>query len=89
MLKWAIERIEHQADGKTTPIGIVPTAADLDLSGLDVDPADVDEALAVKPEEWRNEVPLIEEWFEFVGEKLPTGIKDEFDALKTRLAEAD
>ena len=71
VLKWAIERIEHQADGKTTPIGIVPTAADLDLDGLDVDAADVDEALAVNAEEWRKELPLIEEWFEFVGEKLP------------------
>jgi len=89
VLKWAIERIEHRADGKSTPIGIVPTAADLDLSGLDVDPADVDEALAVNAEEWRAELPLIEEWFSFVGEKLPTGIKDEFDALKTRLAESD
>ena len=89
VLKWAIERIEHRADGKSTPIGIVPTAADLDLDGLDVNAADVDEALAVNADEWRKELPLIEEWFEFVGEKLPTGIKDEFDALKTRLAEAD
>lgn len=87
VLKWAVERIEHKADGRSTPIGIVPAAADLDLEGLDVDPADVDAALAVKPEEWREELPLIEEWFEFVGEKLPTGIKDEFDALKHRLAE--
>ena len=87
LLKWAIERIEHTAEGKSTPIGIVPTAQDLDLDGLDVDPADVDAALAVKPEEWREELPLIEEWFEFVGEKLPTGIRDEFDALKHRLAE--
>jgi phosphoenolpyruvate carboxykinase (GTP) len=89
VLKWAIERIEHRADGKTTPIGIVPTAADLDLSDLDVSEADVDEALAVNAEEWRKELPLIEEWFSFVGEKLPTGIKDEFDALKTRLADSD
>ncbi|MDT7764135.1 MAG: phosphoenolpyruvate carboxykinase, partial [Mycobacterium sp.] len=89
VLKWAIERIEHKADGKTTPIGIVPTASDLDLEGLDVDAADVDEALAVNAAEWRDELPLIEDWFEFVGEKLPTGLKDEFDALKHRLAEAD
>ena len=89
VLKWAIERIEHEADGKSTPIGIVPTAADLDLDGLDVDASDVDLALQVNADEWRKELPLIEEWFEFVGEKLPTGIKDEFDALKTRLAEAD
>jgi phosphoenolpyruvate carboxykinase (GTP) len=89
VMKWIIDRIEQKAGGKTTPIGTVPTADDLDLSGLDVDSADVNEALAVNAAEWREELPLIEEWFEFVGEKLPTGIKDEFDALKHRLAEAD
>jgi phosphoenolpyruvate carboxykinase (GTP) len=89
VMKWIVDRIEQTAGGKTTPIGIVPTADDLDLSGLDVDAADVNEALAVNAAEWRQELPLIEEWFEFVGEKLPTGIKDEFDALKHRLAEAD
>ncbi len=89
VMKWIIDRIEQKAGGKTTPIGTVPTADDLDLSGLDVDAADVNEALSVNAAEWREELPLIEEWFEFVGDKLPTGIKDEFDALKTRLAEAD
>ena len=47
--------------------------------------ADVAEALRVDAEEWRDELPLIEEWFEFVGEKLPTSVKDEFEALKQRL----
>ncbi|MDA4108876.1 phosphoenolpyruvate carboxykinase (GTP) [Mycolicibacterium holsaticum] len=89
VMKWIVDRIEQRAGGRTTPIGIVPTAEDLDLSGLDVDPADVDAALAVNVEEWRDELPLIEEWFEFVGEKLPTGIKDEFDALKHRLTEGE
>jgi phosphoenolpyruvate carboxykinase (GTP) len=85
VLKWVIERVEGRANGQSTPIGIVPTAGDLDLAGLDVDAADVDEALLVNPDEWREELPKIEEWFEFVGEKLPTRIKDEFDALKHRL----
>ncbi|MGE2692068.1 phosphoenolpyruvate carboxykinase (GTP) [Mycolicibacterium pulveris] len=88
VMKWIVDRIEQRAGGRTTPIGIVPSAEDLDLTGLDVDPADVDAALEVNVEEWRDELPLIEEWFEFVGEKLPTGIKDEFDALKHRLNEA-
>jgi phosphoenolpyruvate carboxykinase (GTP) len=85
VLKWIIERVEGRASGVSTPIGVVPSVEDLDLGGLDVDPADVAEALSVNPSEWREELPLIEEWFEFVGEKLPTGIKDEFDALKHRL----
>lgn len=71
-MKWVIDRIEHRANGKSTPIGTVPTAEDLDLTGLDVDPSDVDAALAVNVDEWRQELPQIEEWFEFVGEKLPT-----------------
>jgi phosphoenolpyruvate carboxykinase (GTP) len=89
VLKWIVDRIEHKAGGQDTPIGIVPTAEDLDLDGLDVESEDVTKALVVNPAEWRNELPLIEEWFEFVGEKLPTGIQDEFEALKQRLAQAD
>ncbi|OBG52996.1 MULTISPECIES: phosphoenolpyruvate carboxykinase (GTP) [unclassified Mycobacterium] len=88
VLKWIVDRIEHRAGGQDTPIGIVPTAADLDLDGLDVEAEDVTKALAVNAAEWREELPLIEEWFEFVGEKLPTGVKDEFEALKQRLADA-
>jgi phosphoenolpyruvate carboxykinase (GTP) len=86
VLKWIVGRIEQTANGTSTPIGVVPSVDDLDLSGLDIDPGDVAAALAVDPEEWRAELPQIAEWFEFVGEKLPTGIKDEFDALKHRLA---
>ena len=44
--------------------------------------------LAVDAGEGREELPMIQEWFDFVGEKLPTGVKDEFEALKQRLAEA-
>jgi len=68
-----------------TPIGFVPTADEIDLEGLDVDRADVEEALAVNPREWRAEIPLIEEWFHLIGSSLPTSMRDELDALKHRL----
>jgi len=55
---------------------------------IDATSAEVAKALAVDAAEWREELPLIEEWFEFVGEKLPTGVRDEFEALKQRLSEA-
>ncbi|CAJ1493079.1 phosphoenolpyruvate carboxykinase (GTP) [[Mycobacterium] kokjensenii] len=85
VLKWVIERVEGKAAGQETPIGTVPSAADLDLNGLDVPAADVEQALLVDAEEWRAELPLIEEWFEFIGDKLPTGLRDELEALKQRL----
>ena len=46
---------------------------------------DVEAALAVDIEEWRAEIPLIEEWFDKIGVSLPTSMRDELDALKLRL----
>jgi len=85
VLEWIAGRIDGTAAAEETPIGNVPRAAHLDLDGLDVDAGDVDAALAVDVEEWRKEIPLIEEWFEFVGDKLPSGVRDEFEALRERL----
>ena len=89
VLKWIVERVEGKADGQSTAIGVVPVVGDLDLGGLDVTESDVTEALRVDTAEWRAELALIEEWFDFLGEKLPTSISDEFESLKQRLAEAD
>jgi phosphoenolpyruvate carboxykinase (GTP) len=85
VLKWAVERIEGKAAASETAIGYVPTADDLDLDGLDAAAADVGAALAVDPEEWKAEIPLIEEWFEKIGDRLPTSMRDELEALKLRL----
>ncbi|MEU0544121.1 phosphoenolpyruvate carboxykinase (GTP) [Nocardia sp. NPDC005978] len=85
VLEWIVGRIEGTAQGEATPIGTVPHASNLLLEGLDVNAADVDEALVVNAEEWKRELPMIEEWFEFVGDKLPSGVRDEFEALKQRL----
>ena len=37
------------------------------------------------PDEWRNELPMITEWFEKFGDKLPGVLWAELDALKARL----
>ncbi|MBB6379997.1 phosphoenolpyruvate carboxykinase (GTP) [Pseudonocardia eucalypti] len=85
VLKWITERIEGTGNATETPVGFVPAAADLDLAGLDADARDIDEALAVRPEEWRDELALIEEWFDKIGDRLPASLADELDALRERL----
>jgi phosphoenolpyruvate carboxykinase (GTP) len=85
VLKWAIERIEGKAAAQETPIGHVPSADQLDLDGLDAPRADVEASLVVDIDEWRAEIPLIEEWFDRIGSSLPTSMRDELDALKLRL----
>jgi len=85
VLKWAIERIEGKSTAVETPIGHVPTADALDLSGLDASTEDIETSLKVDVDEWKAEIPLIEEWFAKIGDKLPTSLRDEFEALKQRL----
>ena len=85
VLKWIIERIEGKAVAVETSIGHVPTPDQMDLEGVDATVEDVAAALAVDVEEWKQEIPLIEEWFAKVGDKLPTSMRDELEALKQRL----
>ncbi len=85
VLKWVIGRLQGTAAATETAIGHVPTAADLDLAGLDEPVADIEAALVVDHAEWQAEMPLIQEWFDKIGDKLPTGLRDEFETLKQRL----
>jgi phosphoenolpyruvate carboxykinase (GTP) len=85
VLKWIIERIEGRTTAIETPIGRVPAPDQLDLSGLQLPAEDVEASLAVDIEEWRQEIPLIEEWFAKIGNALPSSMHDELDALRQRL----
>jgi phosphoenolpyruvate carboxykinase (GTP) len=42
--------------------------------------------LHVDAEAWRGEVPQIEAHFEFIGERLPSQLRDELNQLEKRLA---
>jgi len=85
VLKWMIDRIEGTGAAEETPIGYVPTPDQLDLDGLETNPADVAASLRVDPEEWRRELPLIEQWFAKIGDQLPGSLHDELEALRQRL----
>lgn len=86
VLKWIIERIEGKASAVETPAGFVPRAEDLDLEGLTEPIEDINASLEVDADEWRQEIPLIEEWFAKIGQdKIPSALRDELEALKQRL----
>jgi phosphoenolpyruvate carboxykinase (GTP) len=88
VLKWAIERIEGKAAAVETAIGHVPTPESLDTDGLDMSHEELAHALTVDVEDWRAEIPQIEEWFAKFGETLPTQLRVELDGLKARLGVA-
>ncbi|MDN5790804.1 MAG: phosphoenolpyruvate carboxykinase (GTP) [Micrococcales bacterium] len=85
VLKWIVERIEGTADAVETPVGMVPAPGSLDVDGVDLTDEQLTKATAVRVEDWREELPLIEEWFAMFGEQLPSELRSELDSLAARL----
>ncbi|MFA5141177.1 MAG: phosphoenolpyruvate carboxykinase (GTP) [Elusimicrobiota bacterium] len=88
VLKWAFERIDGTAEAVETPIGNLPAKGAVDLSGLDVSEAAFDELLRVDKEAWTKEVESIRTHFDKFGDRLPSGMNEELEALKRRLSKA-
>ncbi|KRF09372.1 phosphoenolpyruvate carboxykinase [Arthrobacter sp. Soil782] len=86
VLKWIIERLEGQADAVETPIGYVPAPDAIDLTGLDLTAADVEQAVRVDADEWAAELEGIEQWYQRFGESLPSALSGELQRLKERFA---
>ena len=85
ILKWAIERIEGEADAIETPLGFAPAAGSIDVEGLAVSAEAMTDALHVDKSEWQAELPLIDEWFAKIGAKLPKEMGVELEKLKGNL----
>jgi phosphoenolpyruvate carboxykinase (GTP) len=85
VLKWMCDRVAGQAGAEATPIGLMPAAADLDLTGLDISPESVRELLRVDVEGMRAELPDLNRHFDQFGERLPVRLRDQLRALEERL----
>jgi phosphoenolpyruvate carboxykinase (GTP) len=85
VLEWVFERCAGTGEAIETPIGHVPTAGAIPTMGLDVPDSDMAELLRVDQSEWKAELPLIEEHFATFGDRLPSRLRDELDALRQRL----
>jgi len=85
VLEWICRRLEGEGGGAETPIGVVPSPDDLRLDDLDLPVADVAAALTVDPDEWRRELPGVHAYFDEFGDRLPAALREELEALETRL----
>ena len=85
VLRWMIDRCTGQAGARETPIGWLPNAADLDLTGTNVKPEALSELLKVDPALWRAELEDIGSYLETFGERLPKRLLAEHRAQLDRL----
>jgi phosphoenolpyruvate carboxykinase (GTP) len=88
ILEWVFRRCDGEAEAQETAIGLVPTADALDLSGLDLSPERLQELLKVDLDEWKKEIPLIEEFYEQFGDKLPAELRKALVGLENRINSA-
>jgi phosphoenolpyruvate carboxykinase (GTP) len=86
VLKWVFERVCGEGNAVETPIGYLPSADGLDLSGLDIPSENLQQLLSVNKEEWQAEADSIEEYFKIYGNHLPEGLRRELASLRQRLA---
>jgi phosphoenolpyruvate carboxykinase (GTP) len=86
VLEWIVDRVDGRAEGRETPIGVVPTEADLNLDGLDASGDAVAAALRVDEGEWRSEVVNTRKHFDDFGDRLPGELREQLAALEQRLA---
>jgi len=88
VLKWVAQRLDGKAEAEETPIGNVPTAASLDLSGLRLSNDALDVLLGVDLDVWDEEAALVQPHYEKFGDRLPKRLWGEHQALLKRLHDA-
>ena len=88
VLKWIFERVEGTGKAVETPIGNLPTPDALDLTGLDVPSADVEQILSVDTEGWKQEAEAIGGYYDTFGDRLPEALRRQLAALQARLEAA-
>ena len=88
VLKWIFERVEGTGKAVETPIGNLPTADALDLTGLDVSGADIERILSVDAEGWKQEAEAIGGYYDTFGDRLPEALRRQLAALQARLEAA-
>jgi len=76
VLKWMVERIRGTARAEETPVGWVPAPGALDVSGLDVPPERLRQALTCDPGEWREALGELGEFYKQFGGRLPALIAE-------------
>jgi phosphoenolpyruvate carboxykinase (GTP) len=60
-LLWLLQLKAGEVTGRQTPVGIIPTAEELNLDGVDITPKDLETILSIDNERWRQEMGFREE----------------------------
>ena len=85
VLEWVLDRCNNKVSAVQTPIGYVPLASDIDLTGLKLPAGALEKLLEVRKEDWIEELKDIKKFFKEFKKDLPAELWEEFENLSNRL----
>ena len=85
VIEWILDRCRGEADAAKTPIGFVPAAGSLDLTGLDVPQRRSTSCSRSIRGDWLAESERIESFFRRFGVRLPSLLWDQLERLRQKL----
>jgi phosphoenolpyruvate carboxykinase (GTP) len=85
VLSWIIDRCEGRAQGKETPIGILPRPEDIDLKGLALSNEVLQQLLDLDKSAWHAEIDDIGKYLESYGSRTPAQLKKTHQQVKAAL----
>jgi len=86
VLRWIIDRCEERVGADELPIGFLPTAAAIDLTGLDVSAEALAQLLSVNTEQWQVEMDEVGKYLDSYGDRLPERLRAEHAKVLQALA---
>ena len=86
VIDWIIRRVEGDVAGRESAVGTLPLAGELNLDGIEVPEADLEELFSIVPSSWLAEADLTEEFFAQFGDRLPAALSGELANLRARLS---
>ena len=86
VLAWVFRRCENDAGARETPIGLIPTPADLNLSGLELAPSALNEVVEVDHGAVRADLPQITAYLAQFGERLPAEFRTQITRMERLLS---
>ncbi len=87
VIEWILDRCNNKVEAVTTPIGYLPKASDIDLTGLHISNDAIQKLLEINKKQWLEELKEIKKFFKQFNKKLPVELWQEYAELEKRLKE--
>ena len=86
VLEWMLERVDGQVAAEESPIGLLPRKGALNVDGLGLTEAHLDELFAIDRDSWRAEADATEEFFDSFDGRVPAAVTKQLAILREKLA---